>query len=406
MTYIKDYLNNTSDYIVDYTYQREPDTWSLEDQQCLIDTILRQEPMPLFFFNYKSDEKKYYIVDGQQRLNAITKFYKNDIKLNKKFSGEENHNKTFNDKNPISKGEREKFLNYQFRIHILENYSDEEVRRIFSKLQRGSPLRLGERLNAKPGKIVVRMREIATSFFLKNSVGLQKKRYGTYPDAARFMYYEKYRVKDAGTNSLRAFFEEHPNIDENDKDFKKSKKVLNFLEKCFPPDPGNYQYLSKHAWVYATYTMASEMLQTYSLRAQYKNLKEFIEDFHGKVYDLSWRRSKFVYQKFFDNIRGGWSESIIKTRRDILIKEFLDIYNPPELDEQRQINEEDKIKCFHNAKKKCEDCGYNFKDFKEPEYHHKIQYIDGGKSEVENIAVLCDNCHAIRHRMDKNTISK
>ena len=53
MVLIKDYINNRSDYTVDRNYQREVNVWSLDDEQCLIDTIIREEPMPLFFFNGK-----------------------------------------------------------------------------------------------------------------------------------------------------------------------------------------------------------------------------------------------------------------------------------------------------------------------------------------------------------------
>ena len=93
MVYIKDYIHNSSDYLVDKRYQREVNVWSLDDEQCLIDTILREEPMPLFFFNKKRDGI-YYVVDGQQRLNTIKKFYRNELKLNGKFSGDDDHTKT------------------------------------------------------------------------------------------------------------------------------------------------------------------------------------------------------------------------------------------------------------------------------------------------------------------------
>ena len=42
-------------------------------------------------------------------------------------------------------------------------------------------------------------------------------------------------------------------------------------------------------------------------------------------------------------------------------------------------------------------CGKPLKDFREAEYHHKQRYIDGGKSEITNIAVLCKSCHDIIH---------
>ena len=44
---IQDFINNRHKYKVDRAYQRPADAWSKEDNQCLIDTILRSEPMPI-----------------------------------------------------------------------------------------------------------------------------------------------------------------------------------------------------------------------------------------------------------------------------------------------------------------------------------------------------------------------
>lgn len=72
---------------VDETYQRPPDAWSNKDKQCFIDTILRNEPVPLFFINEKDEDGKKvnYIVDGQQRINCILDFYDGKIALSKVF---------------------------------------------------------------------------------------------------------------------------------------------------------------------------------------------------------------------------------------------------------------------------------------------------------------------------------
>ena len=110
MKKIQDFINERHKYIVDMTYQRPADAWSKEDKQCLIDTIISGEPMPIFFMNYKENEGKFYIVDGQQRLQAIKEFYDNKIKLNRKFSGIELHNKTFNSTNSLDDENRNRFL--------------------------------------------------------------------------------------------------------------------------------------------------------------------------------------------------------------------------------------------------------------------------------------------------------
>lgn len=389
---IQDFINNRHKYKVDKTYQRPVNAWSKEDNQCLIDTILREEPIPIFFMNFKSSEDVFYIVDGQQRLNAIKKFYDNKIKLNIKFSGKENHSKTFNKENPISDDQRIAFLNYKLNFHVLENYDDERIRMIFSRLQRGKPLAIGERLNAKPGEIVYRMREIAHRTFLNKSIGIHKGRYGVYPDAARILFYEKYGAKQCGSKELFDFFDNSQDMPKNDKDYKNVISTLNFLARCFPPDPGDYKYIEKHAWVLAVYTMIRELKLNYALYGQEKNIRKYIESFHSKVYSEDFRSSNQIYQRFYDNVRGGWSEKIIALRRDILIKAFLNKYKLAELSDRRQISDEDKIAAYAKTSY-CAMCKKEFKDYKEAEYHHVDSYSNGGETELSNISVLCGDCH-------------
>jgi len=396
MATVQKVINERHKYKVDSTYQRPANAWSNEDNQCLIDTILKEEPMPLFFLNYKSNENCYYIVDGQQRLNAILKFHENKLKLNKKFSGRSNHGKTFNDENPISEQQREAFLNYKLNFWVMEDYDDERIRLIFSRLQRGKPLRLGERLNAKPGSIVERMREIARHPFMSKSIGVYKERYGVYPDAARVLFCEKFGIKQCSTKELNDFFDSHRELPKEDKDYENAKSVLNLLAKCFPPDPGNYKYLEKHAWVLSVYSLVRELRIGYSLQGKEELIRKFIKDFHAKVYSEDFRNSNINYQRFYDNIRGGWSEKIVALRKNIMLQEFLKRNNLEEIDERRQISDETKIAIF-SERNRCERCGRDFKDYKEPEYHHKVRYADGGKSVPENIMVLCSDCHSQIH---------
>ena len=399
MPTIQDYINDRNKYKIDYTYQRPADAWSNEDNQCLIDTILRGEPIPLFFLNYNTENEDFHIVDGQQRLNCISKFYDNKIKLNKKFSGSENHGKTFNGDNPLSDSQKKNFLDYKLNFHIMEDYNDERVRLIFSRLQRGKPLQLGERLNAKAGTIVECMREIAQHPFMAKSIGVPKNRYGIYPDAARILFYEMFGAKQCGSNELYNFFEQHKDLNKKSKEYKNAVTILNLLEKCFPPEPGDYKFLEKHAWVIAVYTMIRELKIGYSLIGEEKNIAKFIKGFHSKVYNEAFRSSKPNYQRFYDNVRGGWSEKIMTIRRKILIEEFLNKFDLKELDDKRQITDEEKIHVFGKYDGVCQypECKKKFKDFKEPEYHHKVKYSEGGKTNLDNIIIVCDSCHDKLH---------
>jgi len=397
MPKIKDYILQRKQYKIDYNYQRPSGAWSNEDNQCLIDTILKGEPVPLFFLNYKSDEDVFYVVDGQQRLSAIELFYDNKLKLSEKFSGNELHGSTYNGSNKLPKEYRDKYLDYDLKFHIMEDYDDERVRLIFSRLQRGKPLQLGERLNAAPGEIVVLMRELAQKKFLSKSIGVSKSRYGVYPDAARMLFYEVYGAKQCGTNELNRFFDEYENLSKTSKQYKRAISVVNFLEDCFPPDPGDYKYLEKHSWVVGVYTMISELSKLYVLKGHETNIQKFINSFHSKVYNETFRKSNTNYQKFYDNVRGGWSEKLMMLRRDILIKEFLAKNELKEYDHKRQISDEEKIAKFSETQE-CEYCHQvKFKDYKQGEYHHIEQWHLGGASEKPNIMLLCKDCHKLVH---------
>ena len=137
-----------------------------------------------------------------------------------------------------------------------------------------------------------------------------------------YYFYEKYGAKQCGSNELYTFFDDYKDLDKKSKEFKNAISVLNYLEKCFPPIPGNYQYLEKHAWVLAVYTMIRDLKLSYSLTDKEQVIKSFIVDFHSKVYSEDFRKSRVNYQRFYNNVRGGWSEKIISLRREILIHEF------------------------------------------------------------------------------------
>ncbi|SEG16499.1 Protein of unknown function DUF262 [Butyrivibrio sp. Su6] len=76
-------------YNFDPAYQRRGDVWNEDKQGFLIDTILKNYPMPPIFLHQKIDEvtgtTKYDVIDGKQRLTAIIKFIEGDLELPQDF---------------------------------------------------------------------------------------------------------------------------------------------------------------------------------------------------------------------------------------------------------------------------------------------------------------------------------
>lgn len=110
--------------------------WPRPAKAYLIDTILCERPMPLFFFqrgrSAQTGKSTYTVVDGQQRLRAILEFVGNKFPLseskNKKFKG-----KKYADLSPSL---REQLFNYDLNVEELTGYSDLDIRNIFVRMNR------------------------------------------------------------------------------------------------------------------------------------------------------------------------------------------------------------------------------------------------------------------------------
>ncbi len=156
---ISSFLMHQDRYKIDSAYQRDEDVWEKWMESYLIDTILRGYSIPLIYIHKK--EAKQYIVNGQQRITTINKFYKNKIELQMRFSKDiikaNGNGTTYKD---LSHEYKDNFDSYPLHIAYLENYSDEEIRSMFKRLQTGKPLNPGEKLNSYLGHRIPILRSL------------------------------------------------------------------------------------------------------------------------------------------------------------------------------------------------------------------------------------------------------
>ena len=76
-------------YNFDAPYQRKSDVWSDDKRSFLIDSILKNYPMPAIFMRPIVDadgKTQYDIVDGKQRLQAIINFIEGSTTLTSYFA--------------------------------------------------------------------------------------------------------------------------------------------------------------------------------------------------------------------------------------------------------------------------------------------------------------------------------
>jgi hypothetical protein len=110
--------------------------WPRAAKAYLIDTILSERPMPLFFFqrarSAQTGKPAYSIVDGQQRLRAIFEF------MEDRFSLTESNDRRWKGKrfSELTPEHQDNLVNYDLTIEELTGYSDDDIRNIFVRMNK------------------------------------------------------------------------------------------------------------------------------------------------------------------------------------------------------------------------------------------------------------------------------
>lgn len=375
-------------YDVDRTYQRAPGIWTKKMEQYLIDSILRGYAVPPIIVHKRGSKR--FIVDGQQRWNAIMKFALDKLELSRDYSSDiiaENGGKT--KYSELTEEWRDRFNRYTITVYYLEDYNDEEIRSTFLRLQESKPLTSGERLNAHPGDIVVAMRELGNHEFFNKSVRMGMDRYRNLKLAATFLYLEKEGISDISPQYLYEFFRKNRNLSKNSREFEKVRRTLNFLRKQFDSKTPE---LRTEAWVVSTYLLASNLIEKYVI--DNRCLRDFIINFYSLVEGAKASEDEELLSFREAVTKGTTSEKAIKLRHEIMLQRFLKEYNPPMLDENRLFSEEQKRQIFRRDGGKCQVCCKKLEYGDEnTHYHHKVPHSVGGSTSLDNAMLVCKDCH-------------
>ncbi|MEX0959198.1 MAG: DUF262 domain-containing protein [Burkholderiales bacterium] len=160
-------------------FQRR-EVWSAPARIMLMDTILRDVPMPkIFLANSIKDGKTYRVViDGQQRMSAILDFLRDEFSLDAPFTGDEK-GKRFSE---LGQETQYRFLSYQIDFNEAMNPTDEEVREVYARVNKYTvPLTKQELRRADfPGDFLTVSEELAINDYFD--------RFGLFSAANRRRY--------------------------------------------------------------------------------------------------------------------------------------------------------------------------------------------------------------------------
>jgi hypothetical protein len=154
--------------IVNAEYQRGS-VWTQSQKKKLVDSLLRGYPIPLIYFHHikqtagKLVSERFEVIDGQQRINALSDFHEGAFRLfdpvkdeaEARFPDFIKHQpcawarRTFNE---LSQETKAAFLDAPLRIVRIETHNPNEARDLFVRLQSGMPLNSQEKRDAWPGQ--------------------------------------------------------------------------------------------------------------------------------------------------------------------------------------------------------------------------------------------------------------
>ena len=124
-------------------YQRLPNLWSLKKKSRFIESLMLDLPIPLFYFD-EGDNKKWYVVDGLQRMSTLEHFMlgsgdigknKSELKLESLEFLVEYNGKTWSD---LPKDIKRRINSNQVTINLIGKGTPDEVKyTIFSRINQG-----------------------------------------------------------------------------------------------------------------------------------------------------------------------------------------------------------------------------------------------------------------------------
>ena len=290
---IKDITQMFSDgsLVVDDSYQRRS-VWSEKDKIRLIETILLKLVIPvLFFWKAETDPETgasiTHIVDGQQRIKAISSFINNDFKLKQQSlldttSKELYANKYFRD---LSDDTKKAFWNYQLMvIDIDPNATRSDIITMFNRLNLTDyNLNDQEKRNSLSGEFASLARELSEApiweernLFTTTDVKRMK---DVEFCASLILLYRRGIIDQTDQSELNLAYEEFQcGYTDAETDKMAVVKAIETLPKFFVTDD-IAKFLKKKTQLYTLFSVIFYMQRTDMVLTQehLENLKQFVQ---------------------------------------------------------------------------------------------------------------------------------
>lgn len=232
-------------------YQRRGKVWSEKDKAFLIDSILNDYDIPKMYLAdftsvknpWNKTKKRYAVIDGKQRLEAVTEFFDSKLALNKTFQYVADPSLqlgglTYKDLTLRYPELARKFCNYQLVIMGVITEEMGNINELFIRLNRSKPLVGAEIRNAMLGIVPPLIRKLASHKFFKTRIAFGTGRLQDRNAAAKVLLLEfRGQFVDTKKAQLDGFVQDFIEEGAQPKSFKATaqscRRVLNDMTQVF-----------------------------------------------------------------------------------------------------------------------------------------------------------------------------
>ena len=434
---VRDYWKQT--YLrVNHEYQRAP-RWSRKQKQLLIDSVLRGYPLPLFYFHQTNrphgDRTIDFleIIDGQQRIHALTEFCNGDFPLLDPIRYKSDFPKFIWDADEpcgwasksymqLNSDDRERLDASKLRIAIIKTETTDEIRDLFVRLQAGSPLRPQEKRDAFPGGMPSFIKKLGGVTihddvqkpivdgghrffreFLKYSTPgktMQARDLAAQIVMQVIRDWEGQPLAATNNDAVTAFYHQQVAFREDGDDAKRVLGLFDEVSDVLERYDGALP--TKVEWVHL-FVLWQRLQRDYanSWKPEMPNaLKKFKVDLDQAQRDVTELKLNPLWTEFgmLRTRGGGDAARVFKARQDYFDSWFMEHLNPVPIDVRRTFDEDLKRLLFDAQIGTCGYIDLPFCDrspmqYDESEVHHILPHSLGGETEPQNAVIVHRSCN-------------
>jgi len=360
MTVKELYENVTSGKIISDIELQRAIVYDTAKQALVIDSIYRGIPLPAFYL-WEREDGILEVLDGKQRIEAITKFKQGDFKYNDKTWKEYAYN-----------SDLQQVVNGTELTIIICKGTEEKKREIFKRINTlGVPLSRYEVLNGLyHGEYLEGL-----DYYIRNDVNARK----ILPTATidrgdnkchllEYIFYVRHDSRFPKKNELDEYVKSHKDESFND-EVKKIKPYISFIRDLFHEK--------------------SKISPVLKFKLSVKYLKD----------RAIWLQHKDAIWKEVNDFMKSEGYTFSRTKEADIEAMILGIVGNCRVDPKRLFTQDDKARLLsektpdENGFYECEDCHQHFRA-DELTVDHKKPWSLGGRTELSNAQLLCRACNS------------